>query len=160
MITFKGKSWLDILGVKRAVDEAKIKPLQRCALSVERRAKIITSKGGRSRGAKGPRGGKGKLSSVASRVGQPPHKQTGALSNSISWVFTNRGTALVGPTTVAWYGRIHEFSNKFPRPFMRPALDYERPSFPGYFRNMKLSQTQAGRGLNRGDGRKRARRKL
>ena len=97
------------------------------------------------------------MRSTPSPVGQPPHKQTGALSNAITWAYTNTGTAIVGPMTVAWYGRIHEFSKRFPRPVMVPALDYERPGFPNYFRNMRLSQTDAGRRLNSGDGRNRAR---
>ena len=157
MIKMRGKYWLDEKGVAEAVSQAKIKPLEHCALAVERKAKLITNKGGQIRGPKGPRGGKGELKTVPSAVGQPPHRQTGVLSNSITWAYTNTGTAIVGPTTVAWYGRIHEFSKRFPRPFMVPALDYERPMFPRYFQNMKLSQTPAGRKLNQGDGRKRAR---
>lgn len=161
MITFRGKFWLDERGVKDAVEQASITPLAACALSVERRAKMITSKGGQIRGPKGPKGGKGKLRTAPSPVGSPPHKQTGALSNSITWAYSRsangKQTAIIGPTTVAWYGAIHEFSKKFPRPFMRPALDLERPGFSRRFRNMKLANTPAGRRLNRGKGSDRAR---
>jgi len=161
MITFKGKFWLDEQGVKDAVDQATLEPLAACALSVERRAKMITSKGGQIRGPKGPKGGKGKLRTVPSPVGSPPHKQFGTLSGSITWAYSRsldgRQTAIIGPTTVAWYGAVHEHSKKFPRPFMRPALDLERPGFPRRFKNMKLSSTPAGRKLNRGKGQDRAR---
>lgn len=157
MIGWKGKFWLDEKAVLEATRQATIGPLEKCALTVERQAKIITSKGGRIAAGKS-----GKFKSVPSPVGQPPHRQTGALSNSISWAFarstkTGRRTAIVGPTTVAWYGKIHEHSTRFPRPFMRPALDHERPKFPRFFRNMKLAQTPAGRRLNSGKGIKRAR---
>jgi len=155
----KGRSWFDREGVQKAVEQATIEPLARCALSVERRAKLITSKGGRLEGAKGPKGGRGAIRSVPSAVGQPPHKQTGTLSNSITWAYaksikTGKRSAIIGPTTIAWYGAIHEHSTRFPRPFMRPALDHERPMFPRYFKNMKLSKTEAGQRLNRKKGKR------
>ncbi len=151
---------MDEKAVAEAVVQGSVPSLKKCAAVVEKQAKNITKKGGRVKTA-GGRTKKGQFKkqykSVASPVGQPPHKQTGALSNSITWVLTNQGTAIVGPTTVAWYGAIHEHSKQFPRPFMVPALDHERPMFPRFYANMKLAQTPAGRRLNRGSGRKRAR---
>lgn len=48
------------------------------------------------------------------------------------------GTAIVGPTKEAWYGKLHEFGlGKFPaRPFMRPALAKARAEFPLMFKNL------------------------
>jgi len=160
MIQYKGKFWLDERGVTQAVKQSTQTPLSKCALAVERRGKMITSKGGRLKTDAG-RNKKGQFKkqyqSVPSPVGQPPHRQSGTLSNSITWAYTERGTAIVGPTTVAWYGAVHEHSKRFPRPFMRPALDYERPGFSLFFRDMPLSETQAGRRLNNGRGFDRAR---
>lgn len=65
-----------------------------------------------------------------SKPGEPPHKQTGHLRESIGPEFAPDGmTAKVGPRDLMAYGRVHEFGDKdeggnLPaRPFLGPAFD-------------------------------------
>jgi hypothetical protein len=146
--TFTSKTWLDAKAVREAVKEAKVKPLAKAALLVEREAKASMKEGGRTK-QKGPRGGK---IQIPSPVGTPPHVQTGTLRASIAIAKTMHETYLVGPRSIAWYGRVHEFSKRFPRRFMFPALVRERRKFPALFKNAPLANTRAGRKLNSSKG--------
>ena len=181
---FEGKSWLDVEGVKKAVRQASVDPFVKAATIVRNEAVRSMKKGGRIR----ERGTGGQF--VKSTRGEPseapnpPHAQTATLRNSIKIERTKKGTYLVGPTTRAFYGVVHEFgavikvtpkmrgflhfigihlkpSTKVihipPRPFMRPALFRALNKFPDLFKNLKLGQTRAGRALNRALNRNRAR---
>lgn len=154
MIRVRSRTWLDVDGVRRAVAEASIDPLEQCALVVEREAKILTSKGGKITlvGHSPRRGAKTLKRGAPSRPGTPPHRQSGVLSGSISYSRTIRKTYVVGPTSPpASYGAIHEFGGRHhpPRPFMWPALVRSLPRFPGKFRRLPLRQTRAGRKTER-----------
>lgn len=150
MITYKVKTWMSERQVIKATKEASIDPLHKAALLVQREAKSsLMKRGGRS---VGPRGGDKR---TPSPPGSPPHRQKGNLVGSVqisdpTW----KGTFLVGPTTKAWYGRIHEFGGrKHPkRPFMRPALYKTKGRFPGLFKNLRLARTPAGIRLNAARG--------
>ncbi|MCX7805041.1 MAG: hypothetical protein N3A38_07595 [Planctomycetota bacterium] len=150
--------------VIEAVMAAKVGPLERCALLVEAEAKRLLSRG--EKGERPPEGDatRGPYRYRSSPAGQPPFLRTGNLRASIRHERTARGTYIVGPTNVAWYGRVHEFGaaiavtprmrgflrwkfgwNVSPkttrivvpkRPFMRPALDNCRARFPEQFRGM------------------------
>jgi HK97 gp10 family phage protein len=137
MITMRAKSWLDVRGVREAVAQASMTRFAKMALMVERAAKVLMKAGG---GAK----------HTPSPVGQPPHVQTDNLRSSIQTARTFFGTYVVGPTTVAWYGHLHEFGgrNHPPRPFMFPALLKVAARFPGEMGNLNLVGTPAGRRLN------------
>lgn len=47
-------------------------------------------------------------------------------------------SVIIGPTTQAWYGKLHEYGfGKFPaRPFMRPALNLAMKEIPALFQNL------------------------
>ncbi|KKL65187.1 hypothetical protein LCGC14_2157540, partial [marine sediment metagenome] len=47
MITTRSGTWLDEEGIRKAVAEATIDPLEQCALIVETEAKKLTSRGGK-----------------------------------------------------------------------------------------------------------------
>jgi hypothetical protein len=98
-----------------------------------REAKISMKCGGRIKGRK---------TGVPSTSPNPPHVQTGTLRASIQTEMTSSGSALVGPTALASYGAVHEFSKKFPRPFMRPALFKSVRQFPKEFANLPISCPQ------------------
>jgi HK97 gp10 family phage protein len=136
-LTLKYETWLDAKGVREAVKQASVGPLERCALWVDRKAKRSMKKGGGER-------------KVPSPKGKPPHVQTGNLKASIQIAPTQRHTYVVGPTLQAWYGKLHEFGlGKFPkRPVMRPALQTTKNRFPRLFKEMGLANTRAGRRLN------------
>lgn len=166
-LQFKSKTWLDKDGVEKAVKEASIAPMEQAALMVEREAKRSMKAGGGGRA-----GERGK----PSPAGRPPHTQTGTLRSSIHSDVTARGTYVIGPTSPAVYGRIHEFGGMInvtdkmrrylhsigihlrssttkihlpPRPFMRPALYQVLDKYVDLFDGMDLGNTTAGRVLNR-----------
>ena len=137
-ISMRSETWLDVAGVQKAVQQAQVSRIDKAALLVEADAKQSMKAGG---------GGKG----VPSPAETPPHVQTGNLRASITHARTPQGTQLVGPTRMAWYGRVHEFGSarhKNKRPFMRPALMRMMKKFPMLFRKLPLGRTSAGRRLN------------
>jgi hypothetical protein len=158
MITMKCSTWLDAKAVRGAVKEASIEPLNKCALAIEREAKRSMKQGGKSKSAKGSPyayyNSALKQWVIASRDGDPPHAQSKTLRNSITHARTKVGSIVVGPTTVAWYGRMHEFglnkkTGKVKRPFMRPAMLAAMSKFPQFFAGLKLEETKDGRMLLR-----------
>ena len=155
MIRMKSTTWMDTKAVQAAVHEASLKPLEKCALAVRNEAVKSMKQGGKIEGAKGmPHAYYNsdlKRWVIASAPRRPPHSQTKTLRNSIRHAATWKGTFVVGPTTVAWYGRVHEFGsvNHAPRPFMRPALYRAIYKFTGFFKGMDLGKTRAGRHLAR-----------
>ena len=152
--------------VRAAAADAAIKSLMRCGALVERDAKKSMHKGGASRlprigGGDTKTGSKYVTVREPSPPGSPPHVQRGTLRNSITHAYDKTlGTVIVGPTSIAWYGQIHEYGGRygralFPkRAFMAPALTRVRKRFPAMFRNLPLSKTTAGRKLNARRGKK------
>lgn len=142
----KPRFWLNKAAVLTCVKQAQISRLHKCALLVERDAKMSMKKGGRVAGRK---------TGVPSEPGTPPHVQTGNLRASISIGQTPYGTCLIGPTRQAWYGKIHEFGGRYhpPRPFMRPALWRMKGQFALLYKDMNLASTPMGRILNSMKGR-------
>lgn len=130
MVTLRPKSWLDIVGLRKAVQKASIEPLAKAALLVETAAKTSMRTGG------------GKVR-TPSKSGVPPHVQTGNLRASISHAREHGGTWVIGPTRQAWYGKIHEFGGRRhpARPFMRPALTRASQSFAQFFKGGKIKFT-------------------
>jgi len=126
-LTFRSKTWLDAKGVEKAVGKATLEPLDKCALEVERNARLLLSKGG---GA----------NKQPSAPGQPPHKQLGTLSANITRAKTLINSWIVGITPINWYGRVHEFGSRThpKRPFLLPALVKSNKKFPEFFKNLKL----------------------
>ncbi len=119
-------------------------PLVKAALAIERCAKFLLRIGG------------GKPH-VPSDPGQPPHRQTNTLHNSITYARnpTKRSpSVIVGPTATAPYGKTHEFGLRvggiqYPeRPFMAPAYERARTEFAAFFRRVNLAQTPTGKQLN------------
>ena len=130
---------IDDEALKSMILKSEVAPVRRCALLVERAAKISMRKGGRSR--------VGLKSGKASTPPDPPNVQTGNLRNSITFAIipirrgiTQGVSAIVGPTRTAWYGKIHEYGGEFggrnypARPFMRPALARVQSEFANEFR--------------------------
>jgi len=117
-VTLTPHVWLDEQGVLDALAEASTPRLGKCALLVEREAKLSMRRGGKRsvrRRGKGGRFLKSKdMKQVPSHPGTPPHAQTKILRNSISTAKTARGTFIVGPTRQAHYGRVHEFGAVIP----------------------------------------------
>lgn len=143
MFTMKGHSWLDEKGVVNAMRNASTPRLMQCGFTVERHAKISMKAGGK-RGSR-PRG-RGRIQ-VPSPPGKPPHAQTKNLRNSIRTAAATPTRVLVGPTYLAWYGRVHEFGDRThpPRPFMGPALRACASAFPQLFRGIRLRFSARGR---------------
>lgn len=134
MIQFKCKTWMNAQGVAEAVKKASVDPLDKAAMLVESEAKRSMKAGGGS-------------AHIPSTPPDPPHVQTGNLRASITWASIRSGLSrIIGPTTVAWYGMIHEFGGRygnayFPaRPFMRPALKVCHQKFAELFKGLRLSQ--------------------
>ena len=160
----KVTTWFDEGALMKAATAGANRALGKCALAVGTTAKRLLNVGG----------GKPHRASLP---WQPPHKLTSTLFNSIqcapyeSWA-SGRISWLIGPTTVAWYGRIHEFGARGPitvtpkmrgflrwkfgwnlrkdtttitigkRPFMRPALMITQYKFPQLFANILYSVEQ------------------
>lgn len=127
----------DVKGVRKAVEQAGEKPIGQAALMVERKAKEILNVGGG-------------VDRLPSKPGEPPHKQTGNLQNSIMTARVTRRLYIVGPTLNAFYGRVLEFGGRLiaARPFMFPALKAVKPRISKLWKNLPLSRTSAGRQLN------------
>ena len=127
--------------VMQAVKQASVNPILKMGFRVEKAAKELLSVAGMGE---------------PSAPGEPPHAQTGNLRASITTAKTDRGTAVVGPTRLAFYGKIHEFGGrKHPaRPFMRPAYMQVKGQFAKEWRNLKLASTPAGQRLNSRKGKK------
>lgn len=137
VIKIKGRSFLDVDGVREAVAQSSLKRLEKAAL-------LIRVSAVQSMVRRGPKG-------TPSPPGTPPHPQSRVLKNSIQHARTETGSWVIGPTTVASYGRIHEFGGRRhpPRPFMRPALLRVANQLPSVFSRLQLSRTKAGLALNR-----------
>lgn len=139
MITLKVKHWLNAKEVREAVNAAIQNPLDKAAALIEADAKASMKAGG---GA----------SHTPSTRPDPPNVQTGTLRSSISWASIAGGRSrIIGPTTQAWYGRIHEFGGwygkkgggkaYFPRrAFMYPALKRIRDKFSSLFKGLDLKR--------------------
>ena len=101
--------------------------LNRAAQEVSRRAKELLSVSGTGKvaGAGGKRGAKKVYGAFPSRPGEPPHKQTGRLRESVQYeVDEQESTARVG--TNLDYGASLELGTSrgiAPRPWLRRALD-------------------------------------
>jgi phage gpG-like protein len=115
-----------------------------------REAKLVMKKGGRVKGSQGRDASghftksKGALKGIPSPVGTPPHRQTSHLANSINVEMTAT-SALVGPTgRFADYGAVHEFSKRFPRKFMRPAMFATKDKYAAEFKDLPLAVPQGG----------------
>ena len=130
-----------------AIQEKTDKALLKCGALVEREAKKSMRKGGRR---KGPRGGKVREPSAP---GTPPNVQTGNLRRSITYARIAKNRVLIGPTPMAWYGKLHELGGQFgrryfpQRAFMIPALERARERFASIFMSEKLADTEMGRKL-------------
>ena len=137
MLKFRAKTWLNVKGIRMAVRQGQVGPLERCALLVESEAKKSMSTGGGS-------------DKTSSPPGEPPHVQTGVLRGSITTAMEKFWRFIVGPTRIAWYGSVHEFGGRHhpPRPFMWPALMNTHKRFKRFFKDMPLARTKAGLRLN------------
>lgn len=145
-ITFKVKTVFRDKELLACVEEATLQRYMKAGLLVEREAKRSMRKGG----------GKGH---EPSEPGQPPHVQSGTLRGSITTARDEkRNSVVVGPTEIAWYGRLHEYGGTFTgrkrtvtfpeRPFMRPALQKAMSQFPDLMKDLPLSTTPTGQKLN------------
>lgn len=160
MFELRATTHLNAEEVTKRVKAATVNPLVKCAALVEEEAKRIVSKGAN-------------YSTVNNSEGEPvrvpdrnttefPRTITGNLRASIKYARTSRGTYIVGPQKVAWYGRVHEFGAVIgvtpkmrgylkhtfgwvvrkarivipKRPFMRPALARCAARFPELFKGL------------------------
>ena len=106
---------------KTALDASLHDRLGRAGAVVEAQAKVLVSKAG---------------SPPASAPGQPPHRNTGNLMNSIRFEFVGATTVAVGPSV--FYGGFLEHGTRRAgaRPFMRPALLMSVSKFPQIFKGL------------------------
>jgi hypothetical protein len=132
------KWWFNAKGLSENVRRAYVQRIKRCGAIVMREVKLSMKKGGRLRGMKA------KSKGIPSPVGTPPHVQTGTLRASIQAEMTSQDTVLVGPTSLASYGAVHEFSKKFPRKFMRPALFRAKGQFAAEFKDLPIAAPAKG----------------
>ena len=150
MIQMKCHTWLNADELKSMLKKASKDPLMKCAGLIMRQAKQSMKQGGKLHRVK--YSGRVRTRSdayfnialnqwvVPSKPGMAPHAQTKKLRESIT-IEIDGGAVRIGPTTMAWYGRLHEFGGKNhpPRPFMRPALYAVMKRFPEYFRDLKIN---------------------
>ena len=134
-LAFASKTaWFNGAALVDSARRAYVQRLKRCGGLVMREAKLVMKKGGRV---------KGRRTGIPSPVGSPPHVQTGTLRASIQVEMTAT-SALVGPTSLASYGAVHEFSKRFPRKFMRPAMFNTKDKFAEEFKGLPLAVPQGG----------------
>jgi len=150
-VNMKGKvKWHGPL-VRQATQEAANKPLLQCAALVMADAKKSMKRGGL---VKWSNDDVSMEKGVPSTPPDPPNVQRGNLRASIVYALTRVATAIVGPTRMAWYGKVHEKGGEFggrnypARPFMLPALHRMKAKFPELFKKAALAHTKAGRILN------------
>ena len=160
MISMECETWLDVAGVEAAVTESAQPPLEKCAMLVRNDAVRSMKQGGRLSRIKGSKRKRSRTDVyfnsaigrwvVPSKIGEPPHAQSKMLRNSIRHAPAGIDRYLVGPTSVAWYGHIHEFGgqNHPRRAFMMPALYRMMNKFVPLFAGLKLGLTRAGRRMN------------
>jgi HK97 gp10 family phage protein len=161
----RSESWFNKDEVRERVQKASIDRLAKAALLVEAEAKRSLNKGAAKVRTQSIDGKNVKnVTFESGPAGQPPRKRTGNLQNSIKTAKTPEGTYVIGPTTSAWYGRVHEFGALIkvtqkmkgylwhafgwhvakptiyipPRPFMRPALAACKAKFAKLFENLPL----------------------
>jgi len=114
----------DVEKIRRKVNAATHEPVKQAAILVDVEARRLLNIGGGTNHA-------------PSAPGEPPHKQWGTLQASIRYAKVASNWYVIGPTTVAWYGRVHEFGGKNhpPRPFMRRALENLKAKFAELFKD-------------------------
>lgn len=122
----------------RRIQQAQTEPLNKCAILVETVAKTnfgTTSKSKKKKPGTYYNSMRGYWV-TPSPEGKPPNIQTANLRNSIHWEKDGANKRIVGPTTLASYGRVHEFGGRHhkKRPFMLPALNKARPYFLKFFK--------------------------
>ena len=165
-ITGKPSTWMAADEVRRRLEKQLPDRVAKCAFLVEAEAKQLLSKGGGGSGNPPPQGDPTKppYSYSSSAPGDPPYLRTGTLRSNIRSARTSTGSWLVGPTNVAWYGRVQEFGARInvtrkmrgflkwkfgwtcgksvivipKRPFMRPALANCLAKFPAQFKDIPL----------------------
>lgn len=125
--------------VKKAVQRASIAPEMKAGFLVEREAKKLMQRGGRT--------GIGQKRGIPSAPGTPPHRQLGELVLSIATARDGQ-SVIVGPTVP--YGKVHEqpgndgewagFGGRnYPkRAFMRPALLNVMKKFAKFWKSLNL----------------------
>lgn len=165
MIDLKAKIYLSTDEVAAKLKAGATVSLAKCALLVEAEAKQLLSRGGKQLGTTPLLATKVPTKYTPSEVGKPPHLRSGNLRASIRTERTDAGSYVIGPTTTALYGRIHEFGGHISvtakmrgwlgmnlgiwkaigstihipaRPFMKPALDHCLVKFPELFKNIPL----------------------
>lgn len=143
MISMRCDTWLNAERFSRLIEKTAMEGLNECAIAVEREAKKLLRQGGRQKGLRRQAGvyynSALRRYVRASPAGSPPYSQTRTLRNSIRHKRMSRHLIVVGPTRIARYGEWLEFGGKFmaARPFMRPALDRAKSSFPALFRSVR-----------------------
>ena len=167
MFELKAKSWMNTREVKERVRKALISRYAKCALLIEADAKRSLSRGGKAVVGRDKDGRYQKTDkAISGPAGEPPRLRTGNLRASIQAAKTMEGTYVVGPTTTAFYGRIHEYGGKIrvtarmrgflaaelgihlrkdtteitipKRPFMGPAMRRMAEKFPELFKDIPL----------------------
>ena len=167
MFQLRATSFLNEAEVREKVRAALPARLAKCALLVEAEAKRSLSRGSKGQGTAKFGDKKVPVTYQSSSPGQPPFLRTGNLRASIQSAQSGPESYVVGPTTTAWYGRIHEFGALVnvtakmrgflfavfgwrvskptihipPRPFMRPALERCLAKFPEQFKDLPLGGT-------------------
>ena len=130
---------IDARRVANAVERASTEPEMKAGFLVEREAKKLMNRGGRT--------GVGQKRGTPSAPGTPPHTQSGELRSSIQ---TARAfsSVIVGPTVA--YGAVHEQPDnpgdwaefgglRYPkRAFMRPALLNCMRKFAKFWAGLRL----------------------
>lgn len=128
MFELRVTSTLKFDEAKKRVEQGVQARLMKCGYLVEAEMKRLLSTGGGER-------------HTPSASGDPPHLQTGNLRSSIQTARTQDGHVIVGPTTTAWYGKVHEYGGRHhpARPFARRALSNTADKFPEHFGRLDLS---------------------
>ena len=144
MISMRCDTWLNAEKLSKMIEETAMAGLINCAIAVEREAKKSMKQGGRMKGLDRTQAHVYYNSALgryvrASKPEDPPNAQTRTLRNSIRHKRMSRHLIVVGPTRIARYGEWLEFGGKYmaARPFMRPALDRAKSSFPMLFRSVR-----------------------
>jgi len=143
MFTLKFTSILTTDEAKAKVRAALMPRLKKCGYLVEAKAKRLLSKGRstkRMRLSKTTGAAEKVVEREPSAPGTPPHILTGNLRSSIK-TEEDGDVVVVGPTTTAWYGVVHEFGGRFhpARPFMRPALQQCATEFAPLFAGLDFT---------------------
>jgi HK97 gp10 family phage protein len=146
MFELRMSTHLNLDAVKTRVKKSLMPRLKKCGAIVEAAMKKKLSKGGKKRAPTQLGDKKATFITDPSKPGDPPHLQTGNLRSSIQYAETPEGTVVVGPSSSAGYGQVHEFGGKNhpKRPFARPALAESAEKFPEQFGNLDLGGPVSG----------------